>query len=103
MTRCTLYVRCGASLGAIQCEMRPESKVADKPWVGRPQTERFFMADTKTQELSRPEVHFQETIYCRDPNCPYCKELRHAQEQLKRVKSSGGSWKVRDLGSRQID
>jgi hypothetical protein len=42
--------------------------------------------------LARPE-----TMYCCDPNCRYCKELREAEEQLNRVKSSGGSRQVRDF------
>jgi hypothetical protein len=40
-------------------------------------------------EPQKKQLPHPGTMYCSDPNCEYCKELRQAQEQLKKGKVAG--------------
>jgi len=43
------------------------------------------MASSPISQLNMRGSH-DDDIYCADPNCPYCKDLRVAEEQWKRAR-----------------
>jgi hypothetical protein len=45
----------------------------------------------ESSPLSRPTtgVSHDDDIYCSDPNCPYCEDLRVALEQWNRAQEEG--------------
>ena len=46
------------------------------------------MLETENSGTRSSPVAHPEMMYCSDPNCPYCKELREAEERLKRANTA---------------
>ena len=49
------------------------------------------MAEPYRAQLAMPTRH-EESFYCYDPNCKYCKDLREMQEEIKSGRYPGQNY-----------